>query len=152
MIYFAPNLDAVVVQAHGEARGNPGIAGSGAVVLDAESRSPLGQITYSFEEITTSDVAAYTALILGLRKAYYLGAERVRVEMDSKLVIQQMSARKAMKCAELRVYRSLARRGERHFSSVAYRWIPARQNELAVRLAHEATAGGKSHQNERRAA
>ena len=74
--------------ADGGARGNPGPAGSGAVLLDqdgkviAELMRPLGH--------ATNNVAEYTALIIGLEEALRRGIDALDVRMDSMLVVQQM--------------------------------------------------------------
>ena len=74
--------------ADGGARGNPGPAGSGAVLLDehgtviAELRRSLGH--------ATNNVAEYTGLIIGLEEALRRGVDELDVRMDSLLVVQQM--------------------------------------------------------------
>ncbi|HSW96135.1 MAG TPA: reverse transcriptase-like protein [Patescibacteria group bacterium] len=77
--------------ADGGARGNPGPAGSGAVLLDergeviAELRRSLGH--------ATNNVAEYTGLIIGLEEALKRGIDQLDVRMDSLLVVQQMNGR-----------------------------------------------------------
>lgn len=77
--------------ADGGARGNPGPAGSGAVLLDehgtviAELRRSLGH--------ATNNVAEYTGLIIGLEEALRRGIDELDVRMDSLLVVQQMNGR-----------------------------------------------------------
>ena len=77
--------------ADGGARGNPGPAGSGAVLLDergeviAELRRSLGH--------ATNNVAEYTGLIIGLEEALKRGIDELDVRMDSLLVVQQMNGR-----------------------------------------------------------
>ncbi|MCY4667988.1 MAG: reverse transcriptase-like protein, partial [Rhodococcus sp.] len=81
----------VIVEADGGSRGNPGPAGYGAVVFDA-SRSVLAERKESIG-IATNNVAEYRGLIAGLTAAGELGASKVDVRMDSKLVVEQMSGR-----------------------------------------------------------
>ncbi len=75
--------------ADGGARGNPGPAGSGAVLLDergiviAELRRSLGH--------ATNNVAEYTGLIIGLEEALRRGVDDLDVRLDSLLVVQQMN-------------------------------------------------------------
>jgi probable phosphoglycerate mutase len=77
--------------ADGGARGNPGPAGSGAVLLDengnvvAELRRSLGH--------ATNNVAEYTGLIIGLEEALRRGVDELDVRLDSLLVVQQMNGR-----------------------------------------------------------
>src|SRR5690606_27155972 len=82
----------VIVEAHGGSRGNPGPAGYGAVVLDADGERVLAERKGGLG-VTTNNVAEYTGLIEGLRAAAELGATRVDVRMDSKLVVEQMCGR-----------------------------------------------------------
>ncbi|MBU2547468.1 MAG: ribonuclease HI family protein [Proteobacteria bacterium] len=73
----------------GAARGNPGPAGAGAVLRDpagatlAEVSRPLGK--------ATNNEAEYQALILGLEEASRLGARRLRLRLDSELVVRQVT-------------------------------------------------------------
>jgi len=77
--------------ADGASRGNPGWAGAGAVLWDdqgrvmAELSRPLGR--------TTNNQAEYQALLLGLEEALRLGVTKLRVRMDSELVVRQLSGR-----------------------------------------------------------
>jgi len=58
----------VVVEADGGARGNPGPAGYGAVVLDADTGEVLAQRLGALGT-TTNNVAEYRGLIAGLSAA-----------------------------------------------------------------------------------
>jgi broad specificity phosphatase PhoE/ribonuclease HI len=127
----------VVVQADGGSRGNPGPAGYGAVVLDADTGATLAERKAAIG-IDTNNVAEYHGLIAGLTAAAELGARVVRVQLDSKLVIEQMAGRWQVKHPSMR---PLARRaGElaAGFDEVSYEWIPRARNSHADRLANEA--------------
>lgn len=126
----------VVVKADGGSRGNPGPAGYGAVVLD-ESGTVLAERAASIGK-ATNNVAEYSGLIAGLEAALDLGATRVSVRMDSKLVIEQMSGRWQVKHPDMR---PLARRAAglvAQFESVTFAWVPRAKNKHADRLANEA--------------
>jgi ribonuclease HI len=96
-------LDEVVVYFDGGARGNPGPAAIGAVVLDPSSAPPtrLAAISERIGE-TTNNVAEYRALIAGLEAAAETPARAVTVRGDSKLVIEQVAGRWKVKQAHLR--------------------------------------------------
>ncbi len=96
-------LDEVVVYFDGGARGNPGPAAIGAVVLDP-STSPPTRLAAVSERIgeTTNNVAEYRALIAGLQAAAATRARAVRVRGDSKLVIEQVAGRWKVKQEHLR--------------------------------------------------
>ncbi len=84
-------VDEIAIYCDGGARGNPGPAAIGALVLDPSVEPPRRLATVS-ERIgeTTNNVAEYRALIAGLEAAAPFGARRVRVRADSMLVVQQV--------------------------------------------------------------
>ncbi|MFF3977135.1 bifunctional RNase H/acid phosphatase [Streptomyces sp. NPDC001828] len=131
-----------VVEADGGSRGNPGPAGYGAVVLDPATGETLAEAA-EFIGVATNNVAEYKGLIAGLRAARELDpAANVRVRMDSKLVVEQMSGRWKIKHPDMR---PLAAEAARVLppSQVSYEWIPRERNKHADRLANEAMDAGK---------
>ena len=82
----------VIVEADGGSRGNPGPAGYGAVVWTADHNTVLAERKQAIGR-ATNNVAEYSGLIAGLEEAAKLGASEVDVNMDSKLVVEQMSGR-----------------------------------------------------------
>ncbi|WP_156038657.1 reverse transcriptase-like protein, partial [Actinoalloteichus caeruleus] len=90
----------MVVEADGGSRGNPGPAGYGAVVFDADTGAVLVERAEALG-VATNNVAEYQGLIAGLRAADELGAAEVAVRMDSKLVVEQMSGRWKIKHPQL---------------------------------------------------
>ncbi|RCG30607.1 bifunctional RNase H/acid phosphatase [Sphaerisporangium album] len=127
----------LVVEADGGSRGNPGPAGYGAVVKDAD-----GQVLAEAADalgITTNNVAEYQGLIAGLRSALELAGDgaTVEVRMDSKLVIEQMAGRWKIKNEGLRPLATEARDLARRLR-VTWKWIPRERNRDADRLANEA--------------
>ncbi|MGW5385955.1 bifunctional RNase H/acid phosphatase [Nocardia sp. NPDC003963] len=131
----------VVVEADGGSRGNPGPAGYGAVVFDADRVGVLAERREALG-VTTNNVAEYRGLIAGLEAAAELGARVVAVRMDSKLVVEQMSGRWKVKHAALIPLADRARRLAADFDRVTYRWIPRAENSHADRLANEAMDDG----------
>ena len=79
----------VTINCDGAARGNPGPAGAGAVVV-AEDGTVLAEVAEGLGE-TTNNVAEYTAAILGLERARELGATEVLLRSDSQLLINQLT-------------------------------------------------------------
>jgi len=131
----------VVVEADGGSRGNPGPAGYGAVVLDAESGAVLVE-RGDYLGTTTNNVAEYNGLLAGLRAAAELGARRVYVRMDSKLVVEQMSGRWQVKNPGMRELAREAAALRAAFDEITFTWIPREQNKRADRLANEAMDRG----------
>jgi ribonuclease H / adenosylcobalamin/alpha-ribazole phosphatase len=130
----------VIVEADGGSRGNPGIAGYGAVVRDAESGQPLVE-RFAALGIATNNVAEYSGLIAGLTAAAELGAAEVEVRMDSKLVVEQMAGRWKIKHPGLRPLAAAAAALAKDFDSVRFTWIPRESNRHADALANAAMDG-----------
>ncbi|MDF6042193.1 bifunctional RNase H/acid phosphatase [Streptomyces sp. JH14] len=137
-----------VIEADGGSRGNPGPAGYGAVVIDQVTGETLAEAA-EYIGVATNNVAEYKGLIAGLKAAKALvpdasadGALQVRVRMDSKLVVEQMSGRWKIKHPDMK---PLAAEAARILpaSAVTYEWIPREKNKHADRLANEAMDAGK---------
>ncbi|WP_129839672.1 bifunctional RNase H/acid phosphatase [Streptomyces sp. RFCAC02] len=138
----APGGRRLVVEADGGSRGNPGPAGYGAVVMDAVTGEVLAE-TAEFLGTCTNNVAEYRGLIAGLRAAHALAPDAaVRVRMDSKLVVEQMSGRWKIKHPDMRPLATEAR-GVFPAGAVSYEWIPRERNKHADRLANEAMDAGR---------
>ena len=134
-----------IVEADGGSRGNPGVAGFGALVRDAdtgavllERAEPLG--------LASNNVAEYAGLLAGLEGALRLDpAPDIEVRMDSKLVVEQMSGRWKIKHEDMRrlagqcqdVVRRILAGGGR----VRYTWIPREKNKAADALSNHAMDG-----------
>ncbi|MEU3011272.1 bifunctional RNase H/acid phosphatase [Nocardia asteroides] len=131
----------VIVEADGGSRGNPGPAGYGAVVFDADHARVLAE-RKEFVGVATNNVAEYRGLIAGLAAAAELGARVVAVRMDSKLVVEQMSGRWKVKHPSMIPLAEQARALVAGFDRVSFAWIPRAQNSHADRLANEAMDDG----------
>ena len=127
----------VIVEADGGARGNPGPAGYGAVVFDANSGEVLAERGDALGT-ATNNVAEYSGLLAGLRAAVELGASEVEVRMDSKLVVEQMSGRWQIKNPGLRPLAAQAATLVRRFDLVTFVWVPRERNKHADALANKA--------------
>jgi ribonuclease HI len=101
--------DEVVVYCDGGARGNPGPAAIGAVVIDPATTPPTRLATVSERiGITTNNVAEYRACIAGLEAARAFPSRAIRVRADSMLVVEQLKGRWRVKQAHLRPLRDRA--------------------------------------------
>ncbi|MFF9025876.1 bifunctional RNase H/acid phosphatase [Streptomyces eurythermus] len=130
-----------IVEADGGSRGNPGPAGYGAVVRDVATGETLAEAA-EYLGTATNNVAEYRGLLAGLRAAHALDpGARVRVRMDSKLVVEQMSGRWKIKHPDMK---PLAMEARSVFppDQVTYEWIPRERNKQADRLANEAMDAG----------
>ncbi len=124
------------IEADGGSRGNPGIAGSGAVVIDEAGNVVVELARYV--GVATNNVAEYTALLAALQAVIELDAgASIHVRMDSKLVIEQMSGGWKIKHPDMislgaKVQELVAGR------DVTWQWIPREQNSRADALANRA--------------
>lgn len=127
----------VIAEADGGSRGNPGPAGYGAVVFDADHSAVLAERKEALG-VTTNNVAEYRGLIAALTAAAELGAAEVTMRMDSKLVVEQMSGRWKIKHPDMIPLAREAKSLTERFNNVEFVWIPRNQNGHADRLANEA--------------
>jgi ribonuclease H / adenosylcobalamin/alpha-ribazole phosphatase len=135
----------LVMEADGGSRGNPGPAGYGAVVRDADTGEVLAERAASLGR-ATNNVAEYQGLLAGLRAAAELDPVSLDVRMDSKLVVEQMSGRWRVKHPDLQPLHAEGRRLAGALPAVTFGWIPRERNSYADRLANEAmdaAAAGK---------
>ena len=130
----------LIIEADGGSRGNPGLSGAGAVVIDAASGNILREISEAVG-IATNNVAEYSAVIFALEAAFEIDpAAEIVVRMDSKLVVEQMSGRWKIKHPDML---SLGAKVQKLISgkNVEFVWIPREQNVLADALANKAMDG-----------
>jgi len=92
----------VRIYTDGGARGNPGPAGSGAVIksLDEGGEKTITELKKFFPHATNNQ-AEYDAIILGLTEAKRLGVEEVELVMDSELAVKQIRGEYRVKNPEL---------------------------------------------------
>ncbi|MGY1827773.1 MULTISPECIES: bifunctional RNase H/acid phosphatase [unclassified Blastococcus] len=136
-----------VVEADGGSRGNPGPAGYGALVRDADTGRVLAERAASVGR-ATNNVAEYGGLVAGLQAALDLDASaEVEVRMDSKLVVEQMSGRWKIKHPDMQQLALQARAIARKLGGVRYTWVPRAQNGAADALANSAMDGRPVHRD-----
>jgi broad specificity phosphatase PhoE/ribonuclease HI len=136
-----------IVEADGGSRGNPGPAGYGALVRDAETGRLLAERAASVGR-ATNNVAEYGGLVAGLQAALDLDPTAdVEVRMDSKLVVEQMSGRWQVKHPDMRQLATQAQAIARQLGAVRYTWVPRAQNGAADALANSAMDGRPIHRD-----
>jgi ribonuclease HI len=134
--------DVWTITPDGAARGNPGPAAIAFII------ERPGEKDFTYKEClgdATNNVAEYTALIRALEKARDLGGERLAVQSDSDLMVQQMNGRYKVKNPGLTPLYEKARQLSKAFAEVSFRHIPREENTRADRLCNQALDGeGKS--------
>ena len=120
----------------GGARGNPGPAASAFVLQEAD-----GTVLDARGDaigVATNNVAEYTALLNGLRRATELGLTEVEVVSDSELMVKQMRGEYKIKNAALRQLSLEATRLARTVGTVTYTAVRREHNTLADQLVNDA--------------
>jgi ribonuclease HI len=120
----------------GGARGNPGPAAYG-FVLETDDGTVLAAEGQAIG-VATNNVAEYSGLVAGLRKALELHVPEVEVVSDSELLVKQMRGEYRVKNETLRALFVEASTLARDLQSVEYRHVKRAHNELADRLVNEA--------------
>ncbi|WP_331461514.1 reverse transcriptase-like protein [Arthrobacter sp. zg-Y40] len=131
----------LIVEADGGSRGNPGIAGYGALVRDPDTGRILAEKAEYVGRVS-NNVAEYSGLIAALELAHGIDPDCwILAKMDSKLVVEQMSGRWKIKHADMQKLAAKAR-SIVNPQRVKYQWIPRELNKDADRLSNEAMDAG----------
>jgi ribonuclease HI len=120
----------------GAARGNPGLAGAGAVLVE-----PSGQVIDrigKFLGTQTNNYAEYMGLLLGLRRARELSVREVEVFADSELMLRQLGGRYQVKSASLRPLYEEALALLNDFERVKLVHVPREMNRAADEMSNRA--------------
>lgn len=131
--------EVVELYTDGGARGNPGPAGIGAVVVDPNTSPPeiLASVSKAIG-VATSNVAEYQAMIAGLEAAARFPAVLLRVRSDSLLVISQLQGVWRVKKPHLRPLHQRAMELLRATNSFELQHVPREQNADADMLVNAA--------------
>jgi ribonuclease HI len=126
----------LIVEADGGSRGNPGIAAGGSVVIDEVTGEVLAELGV-YVGVATNNVAEYRGMIAGVTRALAIDPEaELRIRLDSKLVVEQMSGRWKIKHPDMADLAAEARRLLTG-TPVVFEWIPRAENARADRMANE---------------
>jgi ribonuclease HI len=120
----------------GAARGNPGPAGAGAVLLNADGHvvAKVGK----FLGESTNNVAEYMGLILGLKRAKAMGIKELDVFADSELLVKQLSGDYQVKAEHLKPLHDEVQALLKGFSFIQVRHIPREENGQADAMSNRA--------------
>ncbi len=134
-----------VVRTDGAARGNPGPASAGAVLLsldrpDARDHRATPDASISdYLGVQTNNVAEYTAVVRAIALGLELGARRLELLLDSKLIVEQLAGRWRVKDSKLR---PLWAEALQQLRTLPDGWtaahVPRAQNSLADAMCNEA--------------
>lgn len=127
----------VRIHIDGGASGNPGPAGAGVVITDADDGAVLHE-SGVFLGRATNNVAEYRGLLAGLETAGKLRVDEVEVLSDSQLLVRQMIGEYRVRNAALRPLFERAQRLAEQFSRCTFRHVPRAENTRADALARRA--------------
>jgi ribonuclease HI len=127
----------------GAARGNPGPAGCGAYIRDAEGvvRKKLCR----YLGIATNNVAEYEGLLMGLAAALELGSKIIRIESDSELMVNQLNGVYGVRDDKLKRLYERALGLLQQFDRYRIIHIGREQNQIADQLANQGVEYGLEH-------
>lgn len=132
----APLYHRLRVYSDGAARGNPGLAGAGAVIVE-----PSGQVVDRLGKFLgkqTNNYADYMGLLMGLKRAKDLGVREVEVFADSELMIRQISGRYQVRSPSLRPLYDETLVLLNHFERVKLVHVPHEMNRAAEEMSTRA--------------
>lgn len=134
----------LIVRTDGAARGNPGPASLGAVLIDASAPGagrpdapPIASVS-EYLGVQTNNVAEYTAVLRALALAEELGANSVDMLLDSKLIVEQLNGRWRVKDSKLIPLHADAKARLGRLSRWSATHVPRAQNKQADALCNEA--------------
>ena len=124
----------LVIYIDGASRGNPGPSGIGIVVKDIS-----GEVVENIKKyigIATNNTAEYSAFLTALGAAEKLGANKIKIFLDSELVYKQYLGEYRTNDKNLKEYLKKIREKEKKFTSVEVTHVPRENNKEADKLAN----------------
>lgn len=130
-------MSPVVIYTDGGARGNPGPAAAGVVILDGGKKT---EVKAYLGNPITNNWAEYEAVVIALGKAHELLLRDRDLDfmLDSQLVVEQLKGNWKIKEPELKKQAQKVRDLLGGFGTVTFTYIPRAENKEADRLVNEA--------------
>jgi RecQ family ATP-dependent DNA helicase len=127
----------------GASKGNPGLAGAGAIIYD-NNKKDMWNLSMFVGINETNNTAEYNGLILGLTKAIEMKINNLVVKGDSELIIKQMTGEYKVSAPNLKYLFNSAKELEKKISNICYKHIYREKNTVADRLANEGLTKNKT--------
>lgn len=125
--------DEYVLFFDGCSKNNPGPSGAGAVLYHNGVEIWSTAVFVGHKE--TNNVAEYTGMIVGIKRAVEMGIRRLVVKGDSNLVVQQMNGKFRVNADHIKPLHASAKNIIRNFDSIqfvhVYRHLNQRADELS---------------------
>ena len=127
-----------ILYSDGGARGNPGPAGCGFVIMNEKK-----EILYEGSKYighTTNNQAEYQALLMGLEKILEFGdVEKITCYLDSELVVKQLNKEYKMKNKDLRIhFDKINKINFEYKNCISFHHVFREDNKKADKLANQA--------------
>ncbi len=132
-------MSKIIIYTDGGARGNPGIAGIGVVLLSQGGES-LAEISQYLGDNLTNNYAEYEAIYVALNKCKELNLHNHDIELraDSKLAVEQLNGNWKVKDANIKVQFDKVKNLLKDFTNIKFIHIPREENKRADQLANKA--------------
>jgi ribonuclease HI len=118
----------------GASKGNPGLAGAGAVIYHCEEEIWCGDKFIG--EKATNNQAEYSGLIIGLNKAIELNIKSLLVNGDSLLVINQMTGKYKCHSENLLPFYTIAKELSKKIQDIQFQHVYRNFNKRADELSN----------------
>jgi len=127
----------VTIYTDGGARGNPGPAGAGVVILADGKRHEVKQY---LGDRQTNNWAEYEAVVIALGQLLEMGLRDRDLEfrLDSQLVVEQLEGNWKIKEPSLKEQAAKIHSLLNDFGTITFTYIPREENKDADRLVNEA--------------
>ncbi len=120
----------------GASKGNPGPAGAGWILINDRDSVVVKDSQYLGE--ATNNEAEYQALLLGLKNALSIGVQKIRIHMDSELLVRQLTGLYQVRNPRMAVYFHQVQDLLVKFLKYDIIHIPREKNREADAMANEA--------------
>jgi len=130
----------VIMYSDGGARGNPGPAAGAAVLFAVDEKGKMAERigeAAKYYDHATNNVAEYTGIVEGLKKAHELGFNEVECRMDSELAVKQLNGEYRVKNADLAKFFLEIHNLKTHFRSVSFSHVRREYNKDADALVNK---------------
>jgi len=126
----------LTIYTDGASKGNPGAAAAGIAIYDSSGK--IVKKVKKYLGTMTNNQAEYNALLIGLRAAHRISDKKIKIFMDSELIVKQIKGQYKVKNSELRVIYLEVLKQLKKFGGHSINHVMRADNKLADSLANEA--------------
>lgn len=119
----------------GGSRGNPGPAASGSVLYDTDKNTIARDGYYC--DVQTNNYAEYMGVLRGCQLALEHDITHLKVYLDSKLAVEQLSGRWKVKNANIKPLHEKVSALKDQFVALSFYHVPREQNKVADAIVND---------------